>query len=110
MCVLMDLFIFPELECLDKKCLARTKNVLIDLLGQLEEEISSCEITESGMNFDYEVSKSEGVKDLFNICHNCSAYIQKVGSIYFYGRSLLYRGQLEVVKKLQNECFMDISS
>lgn len=66
-----------ELECLDKKCLVRTKNVLIDLLGQLEEEISSCEITESGMKFDYEVSKSEGVKDLFNICHNCSAYIQK---------------------------------
>ena len=68
-------------ECLDMKCLVRTKNALIDLLGQLKEEISSREITESGMKFDHKVSKSEVVKDLFNICHSCSAYIQKVGSI-----------------------------
>ena len=70
----MTLFIFLELECLDEKCLAREKNVLIDLLEQLREEISSCEIIESDVKLDYEV------KGLFNICQNCSASIQKVGS------------------------------
>ena len=70
----MTLFIFLELECLDEKCLAREKNVLIDLLEQLRKEISSCEIIESDVKLEYEV------KSLFNICENCSACIQEVRS------------------------------
>jgi len=87
-----------ELECLDEKCLAREKNVLIDLLERLREEISSCEIIESDVRFDHEV------KDLFNICENCSACIQEDMHEMLKNLHYILPHVLDQVKKLKKLC------
>merc|ERR1719233_2274172 len=89
---------FQELKCLDEKCLAREKNVLIDLLEQLREEISSCEIIESDVDLEYEV------KGLFNICENCSACIREDMQKMLKNLHYALLCVLDQVKKLKNSC------
>eukprot|EP00092_Neocalanus_flemingeri_P087680 GFUD01110701.1.p1 GENE.GFUD01110701.1~~GFUD01110701.1.p1 ORF type:complete len:400 (-),score=106.60 GFUD01110701.1:110-1171(-) len=91
-----------DFACLSNKCLTEEKDLLVDLLDLLREEIDSCELVDSGLELDYDGHHTKKDGKSFHFCRKCSSCIQQDMNEVL--RKLHYGlpDMLDQVKKLKN--------